>query len=264
MDFLNRFALGGIVLLGSTGEFTHFDVADRIKLVQMAVKRSRKPVMVNVSHTAPETVGLLATEALEAGARGAFVMPPYYFRYDAESLRLFFRCVHGLAAGAGPLLLYNIPFFTTPLGADLAQELLAEGYAGIKDSSGDPLYLRDLNQASHRGDFRLFIGNDSMFVRGLAGGADGVVSGVAQMAPELMLALHAAVTANDPPRLAALSALLDDCLAWLDRYPVPLAIRAIAAERGLPAGAFAAVPDLQPLREWFRQWHPRVLAAVAA
>jgi dihydrodipicolinate synthase/N-acetylneuraminate lyase len=54
VDFVGRGGVDGLLLLGSTGEFVHFDVEDRVRLTQFAIKRSRVPVAVNVSHSSLE------------------------------------------------------------------------------------------------------------------------------------------------------------------------------------------------------------------
>jgi len=51
VDFVSRAGVDGVVLSGSTGEFPHFDIEDRLRLAQFAIRRSRAPVTVNVSHS---------------------------------------------------------------------------------------------------------------------------------------------------------------------------------------------------------------------
>ena len=51
VDFLCSAGVDGIVLFGSTGEFVHFETADRARALSLAVKRSRCPVYANVSHS---------------------------------------------------------------------------------------------------------------------------------------------------------------------------------------------------------------------
>src|SRR5574341_1798569 len=70
IDFLGRSGANGIALLGSTGEFLHFDTEDRLHLIQFAIKRSRVPVLVNVSHSCLEGAITLAQGAADHGAAG--------------------------------------------------------------------------------------------------------------------------------------------------------------------------------------------------
>ena len=68
VDYYTSRGVDGITLLGTTGEFMHFDSDDRSRLASMALKRSRVPVMVNVSHSTFDGALRLAEDAIGAGA----------------------------------------------------------------------------------------------------------------------------------------------------------------------------------------------------
>ncbi len=54
LDYLDQVAAAGVdgfVFFGSTGEFVHFEVEERMRVVGLAAKRSRLPVLVNISHS---------------------------------------------------------------------------------------------------------------------------------------------------------------------------------------------------------------------
>lgn len=265
IDFLNGFSIEGIALFSSIGEFVHFDFEDRMKLVQMAIRRSRKPVIVNATHSTYSGTLTLADAALEAGAVGILAMPPYYFHYSQDALREYFN---GLARDLrGPIFLYNIPFFTTPIEAETAAELLSSGaFAGMNDSGGRDDYFQQIHAVPNRERIRVLVGNDKIFARVRREGADGLISGVAMMAPELMVALDTAIEAGNAEEIARLEALLNECFPWLDRFPVPVAIKMAASFRGLKVGPLAlpsGTSEKELLREfenWFRDWRSRIAA----
>ena len=191
IDWLCDHGVHGIVLMGSTGEFVHHTIEERIAYAATVVKHSRVPVLVNASHSSYDGALQLARGARDCGAAGTVLMPPYFFRYTQQQLFDFFQ-KFGEDFDA-KLFLYNIPFFTTPLEASTAQRLLETGrFSGIKDSSGNVDYLakllplRDENTA-------VFVGNDVVFHSLRVAGADGVVSGVSCALPELMLAMDRAI-----------------------------------------------------------------------
>jgi dihydrodipicolinate synthase/N-acetylneuraminate lyase len=108
--------------------------------------------------------------------------------------------------------------------------------------------------------YTVIIGNDCMFARGRRAGAPGVISGVAGAFPELMCALEHAIASGDPLRAAQMEKQLAECLSWLDRYPVPMALKRALHLRGLRMG-----PDALPMGDAFRpfdEWFPGFLAAV--
>lgn len=264
LDFLGGTGVQGIALLGSTGEFIHFGFDERVHLMKFAMKRTALPTFVCITHSTVDATVALGEAALDYDAAGMLVMPPYYFRYGSGELKRFFLKVAEELADTVPLYLYNIPFFSTPIPVDLACELLSTGiYAGIKDSSGDKEYCRRLlGVKAAKPEVRVVVGNDAMFVEGRRAGADGVVSGVAGAMPEVMLALDAAVQSGDEGRIAAGQARLAEVLTWLDRYPVPTALKRAIELRGLKGGRMAIPMDgaFTEFDAWFKAFLPQANA----
>jgi 4-hydroxy-tetrahydrodipicolinate synthase len=126
IDFLGARKINGIVLLGSTGEFPHFNVEERVRMTTLAVRRSRVPVLVNVSHSALDCAVQLGQAAVRAGAAGLLLMPPYLFRYGERDVVEFFRAFMRQTGSSVPLLLYNIPQFTSPVPASAARLLIGK------------------------------------------------------------------------------------------------------------------------------------------
>lgn len=262
IDFLNDSPITGLSILGSTGEFVHFDYEQRLHLMRFAMKRSQKPVLPNISHSSLDATIGLGEQALDYGAAGLLAMPPYYFRYGAEDVRRYYLELSD-AMGDAKLFLYNIPFFSTPLPIDLAAELLATGrFAGIKDSSGDPAYYRRLLELRAQHTFSLIIGNDAVFGEARLAHADGVVSGVAGALPELICAMERAAVAGQADQVAKLNVLLREAIGWLDKFPVPVALKRAVALRGFAEGNYAVPPgSFAAFDAWFGEFLPRVLAA---
>lgn len=264
-DFLAERRLAGIVLMGSTGEFVHFSLDERIRMMGLAVKRSRLPVLINVSHSTFDGALQLAHEASRAGAAGLLVMPPYFYRYGQSELLGFFKCLRDELTDAPPLLLYNIPVFTSPLAPATIAELIAYGYAGVKDSGGRWDAFDETRRLCADRGCSILAGNDRLFARARAAGAHGVVSGVASAVPELLVALNEAVVAGNTERAALLDRRLNEFLDRFDQLPVPMAIREAAAVRGIKTGPGALRPDvtlsatLAAFRDWFESWLPEVL-----
>lgn len=265
VDYLCESGVHGIALLGSTGEFLHLSLEDRTHLVRMAVKRSRAPILAGVTHSTLDGTVMLAEEAADSGAAAVLVMPPYFFSYEQGEVREFYLRFADRIAGAIPIFLYNIPFFSTGIALQTASDLLATGrFAGIKDSSGDFenfLQLRTLRESK---PFTFLAGNDKIFARARSAGADGAVSGVACAIPELLLGIENAIRRGDSAKIELFDARLHEFIEWIDRFPAPLGVKEATAIRGLKLGP-PSVPlspekerELDEFRGWFRNW----LAAV--
>jgi 4-hydroxy-tetrahydrodipicolinate synthase len=269
-DGIIKAGVDGLVIFGSTGEFVHFDVSDRVHAVSLLSKRSRVPVLVNVSHSTIEGALTLADGALMAKAVGLLIMPPYFYRYTEAQLLAFYRRFAERIDGRTQLFLYNLPFFTTPLSFPLIEELLTSGlYAGIKDSSGERELFQQLSALHASHPFLWFAGNESLFLEACRAGAEGVVSGVASAVPELIVAIHRAVGANAYDLGTHLNTLLGEFLEWLDRFPATVAIKQTAVVRGwkLDQSAFqfdsSTQSEIKKFHRWLEDWLPRTLAECA-
>jgi dihydrodipicolinate synthase/N-acetylneuraminate lyase len=271
LDFLAGAGVNGVALLGSTGEFLHLTFDDRVRLVQLAVKRSRVPVLVGVGHSTLDAAIELGREAVSAGAAGLLLMPPYFFRYSQEDIHEFYLQFAAAVGPAARILLYNVPFFTNEIAIETATSLLATGlFAGIKDSSGQYAYFERLHAVSKEKPFTLLVGNDRIYTRARQAGADGVVSGVACAVPELLVALDRAIRKNLAAEVERLDARLQEFIGWHDRFPTPVAIKTAVLERGLKVGPLAmplaptSQKCLEEFRAWFKGWLPAVRREAAA
>ena len=266
IDFLGESGVDGIALLGSTGEFVHFDLDDRRHMVNFAAKRSRVPLLVNVSHSTLDGAIELAREAAGAGVAGVLLMPPHYFRHSQEEIRSFYLAYADAIDGVTATYLYNIPAFTSEIASSTAAALLASGrFCGIKDSSGSLEYFSELRAQCAGTPFTFLAGQERIYVQQRRAGAHGAVSGVASALPELMVALDRAVVAGEQERSQQLEARLMEFLVWSDLFTWPTAAKEALKQRKLKSGALAmplsAEGDrkLQEFAEWFRGWLPAVL-----
>jgi len=264
IDWLCDRGVNGFVLMGSTGEFPHYDIQQRIAYARAVIRHSRVPVLVNVSHSSYRGAMQLANAAKDDGAAGSVLMPPYYFRYTQTQLYDYFRAF-GDEFRDAPLYLYNIPFFTTPLQVATAERLLDTGrFAGIKDSSGDIDYLGQL-LPFRSNTTAVFVGNDVVFHSMRTAGADGVVSGVSCALPELMVGLDRAITSGKHRLGEKLDAHLQEFIRRIDAFPAPIGVKEGVLLRGLSAHGHS-IPfgpqvqhEIDEFRDWFRDWLPGVL-----
>lgn len=265
IDFLSSSGVASISLLGSTGEFVHFTPEDRTRLISLAIRRSKRPVIAGVSHSTLDGAVAMGREAAGAGAVALLLMPPYFYHYRQEDIREFYLCFARDLEGAAPILLYNAPASAPAIAPETAIELLETGeFLGLKDSSGRWDDFTRLRAARDRSPFTLLAGDETMYARARQAGADGAISGVACAVPELMLALDAAILGANAERVRRLEARLREFLGWAELFPSPMLLREAVAARGLrvgppaaPLGA-AACAKLAEFHEWFRGWLPAV------
>lgn len=267
IDFLCSFPVAAILVLGTTGEMVHFDVPERIKILEFAKKRSTVPVLAGVTHSTLEGTVELAQHAVQIGCAGLAVMPPYYFRYGQEEIKTFYREVARRVGVQVPILAYHIPVFTNPIELDTAWQLIEEGaIAGIKDSSGDAERMDWLIRKRAERPFHLMNGDDRLLRETWKHAGVGCISGIAAAVPELFLALHAAMKAGDEVRADALYRHVQEFCDWFDEFPNAVAVKeAVGFRRRLtipPAIplSFERQQKLGEFLRWFEERLPRMQA----
>ena len=139
MPFFKERNADGVLVLGSTGEFASFSVAERKRVAETALKhRSGLEMIIQVgTPNLPETLELL-NHASANGADAALCAPPFYFKNpSAEGIIKHFSAV--LEASKIPVYLYHYPAMSAvPITPQILHAL--EKYptlAGIKDSTGN-------------------------------------------------------------------------------------------------------------------------------
>ena len=254
IDFLGGSGVSAILLLGSAGEFVHFAIDDRLHMVNFAVKRSRLPVFVNVSHSTLDGAVELAREGLTAGVAGFTLMPPHYYRYTEDTIYSFFLAFARELGDAVPIYLSGVQTSTA------AQLLKTDLFAGVISSALEE--IRGLaGESAH-----VLAGWEPVYRDARALGATGVVSGIACAVPELMVAFERALTTGQPDLAARLEARIQEFLDGADQLPFPIGIKEAGRRRKLKMGAFAVPPGeqegrkLEEFREWLDGWLPRVLS----
>ncbi len=266
VDMLLEAGAAGICLGGATAEYPHTSLSERVTLIRQAGKRvsSGTRLVVGIGAAAPRDVVPLGEAAFEAGAAAVLLSMPLFFPYAQDDLDAFCRDVAHRVPG--PVLLYDLPSFTTPLATATILTLLEEvpNIVGIKDSSGARERLGSL--VARRGDrpWRLIAGDDSVLAEALLAGWDGSISGVAGFCPELLVALTDAGLAGDEARTSELGALLQELIAHLGTLPVPWSIRVGLAARGIDTGPLPLplsprrVTQAAAFQAWLPPWLDRL------
>ena len=129
----------GIVVLGSTGEYPSFSVAERKRVAETALKHRNGLNIIVCSGTSnfPETIEL-SQHAAANGADGLLIIPPFYYKQPPlEGITRYYLLIFEQVSI--PINLYHYPRMSAvPVTPELLHSL--EKYpnlAGIKDSNGD-------------------------------------------------------------------------------------------------------------------------------
>jgi len=191
IEHILRGGAHGLFILGTTGEGPALSYRLRRDLIERTCRQvaHRVPVLVGVTDSSVAEMFRVSAWAEECGASALVAAPPFYFPLSEADL---LRMIEGLAQGSSlPVYLYNQPELTRRSFAPETVTRAAEipGVAGIKDSSGDLRYLKEILDR-RRPDFTVLVGPEHLLEEALRCGADGGVPGGANIFPELPVQLY--------------------------------------------------------------------------
>ena len=213
IEHILKGGVSGLFILGTSGEGPSLSYRLRGELITRTCRQvaARVPVLVGVTDTAFVESLNLAQAAAAAGAAAVVLAPPPYF--PLEQLELCSYLDHLVPELPLPLFLYNMPGLTK-LAFDPATVRRAmdhPGIVGLKDSSGDLNYFRQLCELlPRRTDWTLLMGPEELLVQAMALGAHGGVCGGANVFPLLYVELWQAAHQRDADRVEQLQAQVVD------------------------------------------------------
>ena len=198
--------IDGVLALGSSAEYALLrpDVAERVLDIVLEHVGGRVPVYVGSGDTGTGRAIDHLRRLARPGVECVVATSSYYYPLaDQDALRGHFLALAD--AAPVPLVLYNIPQNTaTNLSPSTVGELAAHpNIVALKDSWGDMFQFQEYMAVTPEA-FPILQGREQLAAASLWLGADGVISALANVAPQLLQELVAAVRSGD--RSAALLA----------------------------------------------------------
>lgn len=191
--------VAGIFVLGTTGESQSLPMRMRFEYVELVARliNGRVPLMVGITDTSLEDSLALAQHAAKCGAAAVVSAPPYYFPANQKELIDWYTALAD--ASPLPVFLYNMPskvkvFLNVSTVLTLSKH---PNVIGVKDSSGNQSYFQSLLLHFAGTDFAVYMGPEEQMVPAVLSGADGGVSGGANLFPELFVKAYKAAAAAD-------------------------------------------------------------------
>jgi 4-hydroxy-tetrahydrodipicolinate synthase len=229
----------GLVIAGSTGEGMTLDSGERNELFS-AVKDAvgpRAAVIANVGTSDTRSSVRAAKEAHAAGADGLLVVVPPYNKPTQSGMLAHFGAV--AQATPLPIMIYNIPGRTA---ANMLPDTLLEiarrhaNIAGVKESSGDLKQIATICRDRADG-FRVWAGDDHLFLPCLSVGADGVVGVASHLCSPEYREMLRAYEAGDHAAATAIHLSLLELIDALFSTTSPIGIKWAMNQLGFSAGS---------------------------
>ncbi|HXZ60297.1 MAG TPA: 4-hydroxy-tetrahydrodipicolinate synthase [Steroidobacteraceae bacterium] len=260
LDFHAENGTSGVVVGGTSGESATLRELELRELALRACERLRGRLAVIVGAGTSSTSNTVERVRWlsELPIDGLLLVTPAYNRPTQEGLYQHFAAA--AAASRKPILLYNVPGRTAVdmKPATVARLSRVARIVGVKEALPETGRVRELIDAVTKG-FVILSGDDATAREAIGGGARGVISVTANVAPRAMSEMVAAALAGDATRARE----LDTPLAGLHRELFvesnPIPVKWTLAQMGLIGGALRL--PLTPLSE---AHHATVRAAARA
>jgi dihydrodipicolinate synthase/N-acetylneuraminate lyase len=185
LDHLIRSGIHGVILLGSVGENTALEYAEKLTVLEemSRVVNGRIPVLTGVAEYTTALACRYARDAERIGVDGLMVLPAMVYKADRRETLMHFRTV--ARASGLPILVCNNPVayyvdVTPEMFAELADE---PTLVAIKESSDNVRRITDLIRLV--GDrYILFSGVDDLVLESVLLGVRGWVAGLVNAFPD--------------------------------------------------------------------------------
>lgn len=227
--------LHGLFPVSSSGEFACMTLEQMIECMSIVTDqaKNRAAVVAGISSTSFSNSVLLAQKAKELGCDAVVACPPYYYKVSATSLAEYFATLAD--AIELPLILYNMPACAPAIPYETVQLLAGHSnIVGMKDSSGNIVDFMHFKAAAPR--FSWFTGREEGLTSALVIGADGCMTAMSNIFPELMVGIWKACRAGDYQKASYLQHYTLPIISACFGVPFPVPFRIAMEARGFKMG----------------------------
>ncbi len=246
LEFGIERGLAGIFPVSSVGEGIHMDFAEKCRCMEITVDQvnGRIPVTPGIVASTPDECVRLAKHAGSIGCEAVVVTPPYFYKPDGAMVERFFETI--IEKSDIPIILYNIPLFTSPLGYDTVKRLSRyENVVGMKDSSGSMVdFMHFMDKIAIAGaDISMLTGREENLLSSLLMGAEGCMTATAGIFPEIMVGIYDAWKAGNLEQALALQKSILVVIRTMFAAPFPIGFKLALELRGFNMGPALIPPS---------------------
>lgn len=186
LDFHLKNNTDAIIALGTTAEATCLTEEEKLKIVDISVKKiqGKIPLIVGTGSNNTYASGKFSEKISKIdGVDGLLVVTPYYNKATQEGLYKHFSYI--AKKSTKPIILYSVPGRTNVNISIQTMKKLGqiENILGIKDATGDLSYTTRLRKELPK-DFAIYSGNDDLITPLMSVGGNGVISVLANIYPK--------------------------------------------------------------------------------
>ncbi len=210
-DYLIQNRVDGILVLGSTGEFTELTVAEKRDFLEFyaGYVNGRTELYAGTGSINFHQTLELSNSVYAMGYRAPLVIAPYYYGMDQEHLFTYYDTLAKHLKG--DMYIYNYPARSGhSIEAKTVCRLMEANpnIVGLKDTVTEPGHTNQICRAVEGLPFEVYSGFDDQFLYNLSAGGSGSIGGLSNVVPDIWSDLIRSVNSGDYARALKLTPLL--------------------------------------------------------
>ena len=199
IDFQVREGSHGVLVNGTTAEPSTLTIAERNRLVDIAVATAngKVPVVAATGSQSLAETEVLTRHAVKAGVDALLIVTPYYIRPPQRGLIEYYLSLAG--QHEIPWMIYHIPGRTAvSVTLDTMCELREKSanFVGMKHAVNDLGFVTECI-AALGSDFKIFVGLEELSFPMMTIGACGLMNAVGNLRPDVLSKMCEAVWQSD-------------------------------------------------------------------
>ena len=192
IDFLIEGGVDGILVLGSTGEFTNMTIEQRKELFRLYSDYNNGRVELYAGTGCLDAADTIELTNYADGLRykGVMIIGPYYYGLDQDKIFKYYDRV--AKSVKSNIYLYNYPDRSGhTFEPDTVKRIVNANanVVGMKDSISTPGHFNDIIMKVNNENFEMYAGFDDQFLYNLTAGGKGGIGALSNIVPEIWSSL---------------------------------------------------------------------------
>jgi len=238
LNHLVHGGMHGVLVGGSTGEYTLMSMEERKSIIKTACEEAKGKIEIIAGASCYRTKDTIemARFSAKAGADAVLVIPPYYLKTSRQGIIDYYQAISD-NADIG-IVIYHYPDAT---GVFLDPELILElskikNVIGIKNTAEMEHTSKLIDMFKDDENFGVINGFEHLIIGTLATGGDGTMGIVHNLVPKEMVEIYNSIKENNLAKAIEINKRLAPLYSLMEDEPYPGPVKAALELIGLPGG----------------------------
>ncbi|MCF8008815.1 MAG: 4-hydroxy-tetrahydrodipicolinate synthase [Halanaerobiales bacterium] len=236
---LSKQGCHGLLIGGSTGEYTLMSIEERKRIFELAVKAAKDEQVAIIANTgchATEHTIELSQFAQKVGVDAVMILPTYYLKTTKEGIIKHYKDISKKLDI--PITIYHYPEATNVLltPEEIVKLSEIENIIGIKNTAPMQHTSKLLYLTKDMDNFDVLTGYEHLFLATLACGGSGVIGIVNNIAAKELVEMYNFIQEGNINRAIEVNNSLVKLYGLMEEEPCPGPVKAALDMMGLPAG----------------------------